>query len=88
MSIFAWNEQELSSEEAAARGHRAEQIMYDPVFVEALAEAEQTFVHEWLGADSTAVREAAHAKVHALQEIRNRLAAFVADAAVMPKRPL
>lgn len=86
MSIFDWTDNELDNDELAARGNRASQILSDPVFAQALADAERQFVQEWLAGSTTPTREAAHAKMHALQEVRNQLESYVADAVVVPSR--
>lgn len=86
MSVFDWEDNTLDPEEAAARGHRAGQILADPVFSGALTEVEQTFLREWLQGDRVEVREAAHAKIHALYEIRRVLESYVADATVVAPR--
>jgi hypothetical protein len=83
MSLFDWPEQRLDPELIAARGHRAAEIIRDEVFQEAMAEAERTFLHQWLNGETVQDREAAHAKMHALEDIRRIFDSYVADATVV-----
>lgn len=56
-----------------ARAIEADRISKDPAFIDAMAAARDEFIREWLAAETTHEREAAHAKVHALDEVKRQL---------------
>lgn len=52
---------------------RALQLLEDPVLMEAMEAARETFNDEWLSAETLEGREAAWAKTHALAEVLRHL---------------
>lgn len=58
-------------------GQVAQRILDDPVFQRAFAEADRRFVDEWRDAETVDVRERAHAKQAALEEVIKQLRTIV-----------
>jgi hypothetical protein len=63
----------LAQESAARKGERAEAILGDPVFVEAMDAIEAKWIGLWRKGASVEIRESCHAMLVALAEIRNEL---------------
>ena len=61
------------TEEDIRKGRRAQQILDDPVFREALEMADEQIIEEWREAETTEEREHRHAQQKALPIIKRQL---------------
>jgi hypothetical protein len=66
------------------RGERAEALLRDEVFIEALKSIEETYMTAWRKSEGLDVdrRERAHVAVCLLDDIRNQILSYVRDGAV------
>lgn len=65
-----------------ARAEEALRILQGPVFSDALTAARESFIRDWEEADTVADREAAHAKVLGLTEVRRQLRRIISRGTV------
>ena len=68
---------EHSLEELEIRGNRMQQILSDPLMIEAFESTKTRIVEAWKSADTPPKREAQHAKLMALEELKTELQAVV-----------
>lgn len=73
------NEDELTVEERIQRGRIARRLLEEPVLADAFLDAKNTFVEAWLAGNSVELRDAAWAKIHALDEVRLALHRIIAE---------
>lgn len=77
MSLLWPNVQELDEvedrQEIIRRGRRARELFQDPLLIEIFERTEQEIVREWYDATKPEGREAAWAKMHALQMVKLEL---------------
>lgn len=71
------DEPKHTTEELIARGDRMQQLMDDPLMVEAFDRVEADVVTAWKNADTPPKREALHAKHTALQSLKAEMRAIV-----------
>lgn len=69
----------MTGEERVQRAIHAQALKGDTVLQEAFATADARYVQEWREADTPEEREAAHAKMRALQHVQRELDIIVAD---------
>lgn len=67
----------MSTHDVVVRGRRAEAILTDETFIAAMEEAEAKLKEQWKNETSPQGREACWHKLHALDEVKRALRAFV-----------
>ena len=60
-----------------ARAEEAQRILDGPVFAEAMREARESLIKDWIEGDTVAKREVAHGSIRALGEVQRQLRRIV-----------
>jgi hypothetical protein len=69
----------LSAEEVVAKGARAQALLGDPVFQEAVERVEELTIAEWREAVTVEVREQKHSELRALGSVVGALRGIIND---------
>jgi len=72
----------LAQESAARKGARAEAILGDPVFVDAMEQLNAKWTEAWRRGASVEVRESCFAMVQAITAIRDQLEQVISEGTV------
>lgn len=75
----------LTDEERRARAVRAEQILNDPVFLDAWQLAGEHIVSRWAQATTPELRERLHAEHTALKRLKESLQSILNDGAILSR---
>lgn len=76
----------MTSEEEVTRGAAAKRLCEDPLFIEAMTKVEANTIQAWRSGDTPQKREAAHAKLKALEEIATQLRIVIQYGEVAEKK--
>ena len=76
----------MTYDERIQRAKRAEQLLTDEVFIEAIADAEERIIADWKASQYSAGREMCWMKLQALEAVQGQLRATVDDGSVLLAR--
>jgi hypothetical protein len=76
----------VTYDERIQRAKRAEQLLTDEVFIEAIADAEERIIADWKASQDSAGREMCWMKLQALEAVQGQLRATVDDGSVLLAR--
>lgn len=75
----------MTVEARIERGREAARILASPVFSDAIRDAKETLVAEWLASDQPDEQRGAWAKIHALATVTQQLVVYQNDMIVAQK---